>query len=171
MQQTGKNGQGPTVLIIEPDQAIQQEFKQHLAQQTNGGKVNLHFATSVEQAQSLHITTGGKFDSAFINLAAPVTYESVKDFLWQRNVKTIGYAIKAIEPNIWQSYKELARPLKDATTTRKDIIAKARQFLLTTKTKIAARKTPPKQSTNESAISPARQTSGSNADANKQDLT
>ncbi|MBL0185871.1 MAG: GAF domain-containing protein [Candidatus Obscuribacter sp.] len=171
LQQTGKNGQGPTVLIIEPDQAIQQEFKQHLAQQTNGGKVNLHFATSVEQAQSLHITTGGKFDSAFINLAAPVTYESVKDFLWQRNVKTIGYAIKAIEPNIWQSYKELARPLKDATTTRKDIIAKARQFLLTTKTKIAARKTPPKQSTNESAISPARQTSGSNADANKQDLT
>jgi len=171
LQQSGKGGQGPSILLIEPDSAIQEEFKQHLAQQTNGGKVTYKFATSIEQAETMEFTTSGKLDCIFINLAAPVTYEGVKDFLWQRNIKTIGYAIKAIEPNIWQSFKELARPLKDASSTRREIIVKARQFLLTTKTKIEAQKTQMALDKTEATISSTPKVSGSNSDAGKQDLT
>lgn len=171
LQQSGKGGQGPSILLIEPDSAIQEEFKQHLAQQTNGGKVTYKFATSIEQAETMEVTTSGKLDCIFINLAAPVTYEGVKDFLWQRNIKTIGYAIKAIEPNIWQSFKELARPLKDASSTRREIIVKARQFLLTTKTKIEAQKTQMALDKTEATISSTPKVSGSNSDAGKQDLT
>lgn len=171
LQQSGKGGQGPSILLIEPDSAIQEEFKQHLAQQTNGGKVTYKFATSIEQAETMEVTKSGKLDCIFINLAAPVTYEGVKDFLWQRNIKTIGYAIKAIEPNIWQSFKELARPLKDASSTRREIIVKARQFLLTTKTKIEAQKTQMALDKTEATISSTPKVSGSNSDAGKQDLT